>query len=318
MSEILVSVCCVAYNHAPYIDRAVEGFLAQRTRFAYEVILHDDASTDGTAEAIRRWAALRPDLIRPILQTENQHSRGISVMELALAQARGRYIALCEGDDCWTSPDKLEKQVQYLQAHPDCSLCLHAADIIDPAGKPAGVIRPYRRSRVVDVGDLIRAGGGFAATSSYVYPLALRRGGLPAFCHSLPGVGDSTLHLYLATQGHLYYLDERLSCYRRGHAGSWTTGMRQNKAAVVAHVRRAIEMLRGFDEYSRRRWHGAVRNAIANREIDILELSRNYSEVWRPPLRKAFFQLTPARQARFLAKYALSTLRRVFGRNRNG
>ncbi len=123
----LVSVCCLAYNHEPFIRQALDGFIMQKTPFPFEAIIHDDASTDGTAEIIREYAEKYPEIIRPIYQTENQFSRTGDYPHVAFVYpiARGKYIALCDGDDYWTDPLKLQKQVAFMERHPDCAMCYH-------------------------------------------------------------------------------------------------------------------------------------------------------------------------------------------------
>ena len=117
---IKVSVICLAYNHEKYIRKCLDGFVMQKTNFKFEALVHDDASTDKTAEIIREYEEKYPDIIKPVYQTENQHSKKISIFTTFLApNARGEYLAWCEGDDCWTDPGKLQKQVDFLDAHPD-------------------------------------------------------------------------------------------------------------------------------------------------------------------------------------------------------
>ncbi len=121
-----VSVVCTAYNHAPYIRDALEGFLAQRTDFPVEILVNDDASTDGTAAILREYAARYPARIRVFCQEKNLYAQGLSPYDAALyPAARGDYIALCEGDDYWTDPEKLQRQADFLDAHPDYSACVH-------------------------------------------------------------------------------------------------------------------------------------------------------------------------------------------------
>ena len=124
----IVSICCITYNHENYIRDAIEGFLMQKTTFPIEIIIHDDASTDKTAEIVKSYAEKHPDLILPILQAENQYSKGIPISTYAYPKARGKYIAFCEGDDYWTDPYKLQKQVDFLESNPDCSWCFHASE----------------------------------------------------------------------------------------------------------------------------------------------------------------------------------------------
>ena len=123
MDEIVVSVICMAYNHEAWIRDALEGIVTQQAPFRFEVLVHDDASTDGTVEIIRDYQARYPDLIVPVFQRENQYSRGEPVMQRFVAPlVRGRYVALCEGDDYWTDPFKLAKQVAALEARPEVDI----------------------------------------------------------------------------------------------------------------------------------------------------------------------------------------------------
>lgn len=124
--EPLVSICCFAYNHKKYITKCMEGFLIQQTNFPFEVIIHDDASTDNTADIIREYSAKYQEFFSPIYQTVNQCSieRG-RVSKIVYNLAKGKYIAFCEGDDYWTDPFKLQRQVDFLEANPQYSLVWH-------------------------------------------------------------------------------------------------------------------------------------------------------------------------------------------------
>ena len=128
-----VSICCITYNHAKYIRDALDGFLMQKTSFPIEVLIHDDASTDGTADIIREYEAKYPDIIKPVYQTENQYSKGLRMvnMKYNYPRAQGKYIALCEGDDFWTDPKKLQIQYDFMESHPDYSLCMHGRNNLD-------------------------------------------------------------------------------------------------------------------------------------------------------------------------------------------
>jgi len=106
--DIVVSISCITYNHAPYIRQCLDGFVMQKTTFPFEILIHDDASTYGTPDIIREYEAKYPGLIKPIYQTENQHSKGVKISQtFNWPRARGKDIALCEGDDYWTDPYKL-------------------------------------------------------------------------------------------------------------------------------------------------------------------------------------------------------------------
>lgn len=172
----LVSICCITYNHGPYIRQTLEGFLMQETDFSWELLIHDDASTDGTQDIIREYAARFPDRIRPILREENQYSKGISNISIFnFPRARGTYIAMCEGDDCWTDPKKLQLQVDYLRAHPDCALCFHSARIVTVDGSvSAGRMRPYRGDRRVEPEEIVDKTSGYP-TASLVFPARIMK-----------------------------------------------------------------------------------------------------------------------------------------------
>ena len=123
-SSLLVTIDCTTFNQEEYISQAIEGFLIQKTNFPFEIRIHDDASTDNTSNIIREYERKYPNLIYPIYQTENQYSKkNISIWaDITFPKAKGKYIAICEGDDYWTDPLKLQKQVDFLEANEDYGL----------------------------------------------------------------------------------------------------------------------------------------------------------------------------------------------------
>ena len=124
---VKVTIRCITYNQKDYIRQCLDGFVMQQTNFRYEAIVHDDASTDGTADIVREYAEKYPDIIKPIFETENQYSKHDgSLGRIMNAHTRGKYVAICEGDDYWTDPHKLQKQADFLDANPQCSLTYHA------------------------------------------------------------------------------------------------------------------------------------------------------------------------------------------------
>lgn len=128
----LVSVCCITYNQEKFIRQAVDSFLMQQTNFPIEIIIHDDASTDNTTKIVREYQEKYPHLIKVIFQTENQYSlRRFGFLSDLFNSAKGKYIALCEGDDYWTDPLKLQKQVDFLEANRDYVMCFHSSKNID-------------------------------------------------------------------------------------------------------------------------------------------------------------------------------------------
>ena len=133
----LVTIKCMVYNHEPYLRQCLDGFVMQKTTFPFEAIVHDDASTDGSAAIIREYAEKYPDIIKPIYETENQFRKGtIQRIMSAATHPNTKYIATCEGDDCWIDPEKLQIQVDFLESHPDYTMCFHQAKtVIGNTGK---------------------------------------------------------------------------------------------------------------------------------------------------------------------------------------
>jgi glycosyltransferase involved in cell wall biosynthesis len=124
----IVSICCLTFNHAKFVRQCLDGFLLQKTSFPIEILVHDDASTDDTAEILREYEQKYPDIIFPLYETQNKFSNGYrGRMDIVFnySRARGKYIASCEGDDYWTDPLKLQKQVDFMESHPEYSVCFH-------------------------------------------------------------------------------------------------------------------------------------------------------------------------------------------------
>ncbi len=224
---VMVSICCITYNQEEYIRDALDGFLSQDTDFSYEVLIHDDASTDGTADIIREYARQYPEIIKPILQTENQYAKGLTNVSgtYNFPRAKGRYIAMCEGDDYWTDPHKLQRQTDYMEAHPDCSLVFHSACIeVQGRALTERRMRPYRRSRRVSPEEIIDKTSGYP-TASLMFRADMVKI-LPDFYVNAP-LADIPLQLMAAARGWAYYMDRPMCVYRLGGAFSWTTLMKQ-------------------------------------------------------------------------------------------
>lgn len=296
MDEVVVSVICMAYNHEAWIRDALEGFVRQQAPFRFEVLVHDDASTDGTAAIIREFAARYPDLIRPLFQQENQYSRGEPVIQRFVAPlVRGRYIALCEGDDYWTDPHKLQKQVAVLEARPEVDICAHAA-MRRRGDKSAGFVAPRLRSGLIPAGKVIVGGGSrYVATAS----LLCRT---DAFVRQTPMravlVNDYVLQLQCAVRGGMYYLPECMSVYRVAVPGSWNE-RHSGRRIALRQVNR--QMLQAFDAYTEGRFHKEVARRLALYDSDDLVSQRRWGAMCAPgQLRVTLYQIvrTVARQIR--------------------
>ena len=130
MTSPKVSVCIITYNQEKYIRECLDGVLMQKVDFPIEVLVHDDASTDGTVEILKEYHSHHPDLIRLILQEVNQYTKGIDLFRFCvLPHTTGKYIAVCEGDDYWTDDTKLQRQFDFMELNNSYSLCCHDCEV---------------------------------------------------------------------------------------------------------------------------------------------------------------------------------------------
>ena len=142
MNDIKVTVYAVAYNHEKYIRKTLESIVAQKTNFKFEVLVHDDASTDKTPEIIKEFAQKYPDIIKPILQTENQYSKKINLpLAFLFPQTNGKYVATCECDDYWANENKLQMQYEIMESNPNVSMCVHKVQCVNEDGTLKGLLR---------------------------------------------------------------------------------------------------------------------------------------------------------------------------------
>jgi hypothetical protein len=214
----MVTIWCITYNHVNFIRDAIEGFLMQETTFPVEILIHDDASTDGTAEIVREYQAAYPHLIRAVLQTENQWSKGIKPAQLLNKMVRGKFVALCEGDDYWTSPLKLQKQVEVLEADSCVVGVFHAVDMTDVSGVFLGRLPLEEGERHLAFQDIVAVND--RATCSILYRHEVPGPDL-SWAKDLP-MRDWPLQATLAAKGPWRLLPEVMAVYRRHEGGVWS------------------------------------------------------------------------------------------------
>lgn len=273
-NKILVSISCVTYNQESYIAQALESFLMQKTEFEFEILVHDDASTDGTANIIKEYELKYHNRIKPIYQSENQYSKGVNVNQFNDKRALGKYIAYCEGDDYWTDPYKLQKQVDYMKTHPECSLCVHAACTVDHLGKQLTINkRPNQGNKNYSTKEILLAGGGMFASNSMLHRSDLVQN-MPAFYYNAP-VGDFPLQIYLSMHGEVYYIDEFMSTYRMNARNSWTNDVNFNDSRIIEISKKMEIMFNGIDEYSNGKYFEIIRQCILANGLYIAMLENN-------------------------------------------
>lgn len=218
MENIKVTVFCLAYNHEKYIRKALEGFVNQKTDFKYEVLIHDDASTDGTAQIIQEYEERYPEIIKAIYQKQNQHSQGVKITRTyLLPKSRGEFVAFCEGDDYWIDNSKLQKQYDVMTRNSSVLFCAHKVQCVNEDNSYNTRVIPDNRCGLQEscllnqesFSDLLFIKGSYCfQTSSYFLrkDLYIKAENLASFFN-----GDQTL-LYTALRyGDVYYLNEIMS-----------------------------------------------------------------------------------------------------------
>ena len=219
--DVMVSIKCMVFNHEVFLRDCLEGIISQKTSFKFEAIVHDDCSTDGSADIIREYAEKYPDIIKPILEEENLFSKHDgSIYQVLSTHSHGKYIAICEGDDYWIDPYKLQKQVDFLEQHSDYSMCCSRAKSYSQLENCfKSDVACYNKNQMMNPKDIIRKGGLFIASCSIVYRNSIRDS-YPDYC-LLCHVGDYPLQIFCAMKGKCYYFNEAMSVYRVDNPSSW-------------------------------------------------------------------------------------------------
>lgn len=286
--EIQVSVICNVYNHEQYVRDALEGFVNQKTNFSFEVLVHDDASTDKSAAIIREYEQRYPQLIRPIYQHENQYSRGGGITRrFQLPRVRGRYIAMCEGDDYWTDPLKLQKQYDFMQSHPDYALCACSTAWLDmQSGKFLNRCR-IAQDRDVTVEDLIlqKMDCTFQYATVFIRTEVFRD--RPSWMGRFR-VGDVPLALHAATCGKVRMLADVMAVYRSRSAGSWSSRVQSNATYKTAMLQSMIDGLQAFNEATEYRYDGVIAHRIRQQRYHIARTNRDFKAMRSGDLRQIY------------------------------
>lgn len=268
----LVSIICNTYNHEDFIEDAINGFLMQVTTFPFEVLIHDDASTDHTADIIRTYEKKYPKIIKPIYQKENQYSKGIKPSEAhGFSRASGAYIAVCEGDDYWTDPDKLLKQVSFLESSKDYVVTCHDSIVID---SKKNIIKnsklPYDKKRDFESTELIK-GESFLLTNTLVFRNIIQE---HPYERRMVLNRDTFLISLLGHYGKSKYMsDIKPSAYRLHAGGVWSP--LPADAQKDAKINTSYWLYRYYkrineDIYAQHFWDKMLRNIISRTNMSKL------------------------------------------------
>ncbi|MFA7084220.1 MAG: glycosyltransferase [Arcobacteraceae bacterium] len=279
LSNPVVSVCCTTYNHASYIKKAIDSFLMQKTNFPFEIIIRDDASTDDTAQIISQYQKKYPNIIKPIFEQHNMYKKGVKAFPIVFQQAQGQYLALCEGDDYWNDPYKLQKQIDFLEQHPEYSMSFHNSNRLDETTNT--YIDDYpniEQDRDFSLLDFITS--NYASTTTIV-----RRNqpfNYPPNFHKIK-FADWPLNLIFASKGKIRYHAQAMATYRIHRGGVWSgnTEIKKNRYTIY--------MLEEMNKYFSYKYH---------KEFSKVILKQIYQQI------KNYLLLGQKKKARWMVQYA--------------
>ena len=315
-----VSVLCATYNHEEYLRQTLDSFVNQKTDFPFEVLVNDDASTDSTGDIIREYAAKYPEVIRPFYQKENLYSRRINLYDVVFFPAcRGEYIAVCEGDDYWNDPEKLQLQVNWLDSHPEYSACVHNS-IGRFADQPDKVLFAQDGDRDIPFEQVVQGMSHAYHTSSI---LARRE-----FILNPPDYRDVAYHqgyftdyavgVRLGLAGKVRFLDRCMSVYRIGsNPSAWSRGVGQEYHKLKRFVSGEIAMLKTVKQHPlTEAQEAALDQVLLEREYELLYIEGRVDEMVKPPYDKIHKSMGKGRVISTELKRRLPHLHRLYRKRR--
>jgi glycosyltransferase involved in cell wall biosynthesis len=266
MKRLKLSVALITYNHELFIGPAIESALGQKVNFDYEIVIGEDCSTDGTRAVVMDYQRRYPDIIRILLRERN--IGGFRNMESTLAVCGGQYLAILEGDDYWTRPDKLQKQVDFLDAHPDRAICCHRARCLieKDFGKACAepLVFPFLAAGSYTIEDLLRQ--NFIMTCSAVLRRDVMASLPPPF--SKIKAGDWPRYVLAAKNGKIELMDDVMAVYRLHRGGAWSAASRLGQVEDCAQMFKTLDKHLGFE------YKNTIRKTLAGFYLEMAAIVR--------------------------------------------
>lgn len=272
--KALVTVWCLTYNHGEYIRDTLEGFVSQETDFDFQVLIYDDGSKDHAAEIIREYAYNYPNRIHAFLAKRNTYrhpDRYMFTQKLKKANFTGKYVAICEGDDCWIDPHKLQIQVDYMEHHPNCSLYMHNAIKINYMnGMSIMANNSYQCTGEKDLSseEIIMLYRQHPATASMLYKMDLYF--MPDFFAQVPS-NDYSTQLFCMINGDVHYSSRIMSVYRFYTEESATKKTFEDKEFRLKFYILQVIFLVRFDRYTSSKYHEWIERRMQNCALSIVD-----------------------------------------------
>lgn len=315
MSVIKLTVYCLTYNHGNYVRQTLESILNQKTKYKFKVIVHDDASTDNTQSIIKEFMNRYPNIIEPILQTENQYSKGIDVVkQFILPNIEGDYIATCEGDDYWIDEKKIDRQIDFLEEHNDYSACVHNSVFYNMRTKERNPFNSnVTNEEDMQLEDVIDGVTGVFHTSSVVYrkEIAFQK---HSFLKCMKGVGDYPKAILMAINGRIRYFPQQMSVYRFASTNTSWTSKNTGKSSIqnrIAYREAEVDMLQHLLS-EKPEMEKIVQTAIRKKKFDICILRGDIGKICKDKDFKEFYQKTSfKKKINIIGHFVLSKIKKI-------
>ena len=319
-NKCMVSVLCTAYNHGEYIAQALESFVTQQTDFAFEVLVNDDLSTDNTAEIIREYAEKYPNIIRAFIQEKNLYSQGINIYDhVFYPNVKGKYIALCEGDDYWSDPMKLQMQVDFLEANPEYSACVHNTQVTfcdhsaeDRPYVPVGVDRDIPFEQVIRGMSVSYHTSSILCHKDYL----INSPDFKAVAVKY-GFSDYPIGIWLSMKGKVHFIERTMSVYRvASNAGSWSHGVGRRYGSLKRFITGEIEMFKALLPHLDGAWLEAAKQELLEREFELFYIEGKVYEQIKPPYLEIYKKQDIKYRTKQFIKRRLPFLHNIYRKNK--
>jgi glycosyltransferase involved in cell wall biosynthesis len=326
LSSPMVTILCATYNHEKYIEDTVAGFLCQKTNFPFKILIRDDASIDNTPDLLREIKARYPNIIKVIYESENQYSKGINAFPKLAHEAKGKYIAMCDGDDYWTDPLKLQKQVDVLESDPTYTLAFCNIEVIydslehkpheayqakglSPAdGKIRVFSHPCERTSFA---DLMK--GNYIHTPGVLFRNWIREEGLPDYMEKVT-ISDWPLHLFTAIKGDIFYTNEIMSRYRVHSGGIWSQRNCFEQGYLALGQYPPLLKSKVFDNHTKNYWLKKIKKNFMYLFTKASTINERLQLIWNfgiPISILSFFSLIQWLQIRFYKNQFIFSLKKI-------
>lgn len=281
MENILVSIICITFNQEKYIAQALDSLINQKTKYKYEIIVHDDASTDSTPNIIKEYAKKYPDKIVAVYEKENQHDKivktgkGTIIGDLCFPLAKGKYIAFCEGDDYWITEDCIEKKVAFLESHPEYCALLHRTHFFDcKENKFFAYSNPSTCEYDFTLKDAVFLR---SHTTGWMIRKDIYEIELPKHLKGYRKFTDQGFGLYTALVGKVRYIPDVMSVWRKGVEGSYTSRHQNfSKKEKNSHYKKRVAFYKYLVDTLPKEYKIYAKNEINELKISHYKFKHNY------------------------------------------